>query len=77
MVEDGKLVRVNTRIPLDLNEWLDAQSKRTGVSKSSIMMMATENYRREKEAMGMMADIGQLVAKIEQLEMAVQRNALE
>ena len=77
MLEQNELIRVNTRIPSDLNDWLDIQSKRTGVSKSSIMMMATENYRREKEAFGMMADIGELVAKIEQLEMTVQRKGLE
>lgn len=72
--KDFGLVRVGTRISNDLNDWLDVESSRTGLSKSSIMMMATENYRREKEAMGMMADIGDLVAKINELELAIKRS---
>ncbi len=73
-MEDVGLVRVNTRISTDLNNWLDNESKKTGLSKSSIMMMATENHRREKEAMGMMADIGDLVTKINELELAIKRS---
>lgn len=72
---EKEMVRVNTRLPLDLNEWLDSEASRTGLSKSAIVMMATENYRREKEVMKSMADMGQLVEKIERLEQIVQRNA--
>ena len=64
-------------VAVDLNDWLDKESSRTGLSKSAIVMMAVENYRREKEAIGAMADMGQLVAKIEQLEKAAERNVLE
>lgn len=69
--EKEALVRVNTRISADLNDWLDRESSRTGLSKSSIMMIATENYRREKDAFLMMADIGQLVDKLDDIEKAV------
>lgn len=74
MSENVDLVRVGARISVDLNDWLDKESKKTGLSKSSIVMIATENYRREKEAMGMMADMGQLVEKINQLEEVVKRS---
>lgn len=67
-------VRVNTRISADLNEWLDNESIRTGLSKSAIMMVATENYRKEQEVLNRMADMGELVAKIEQLEKSIKRN---
>ncbi len=77
MTEKSEMVRVNTRISADLNKWLDAESLRSGLSKSAIMMIATENYRREKEAIGAMADMGQLVSKIEQLEIAIQQKGLE
>lgn len=76
--EKEALVRVNTRISSELNNWLDNESAKTGLSKSSIMMIATENYRREKDTFSMMADIGQLVNmlgglddRLESIEMIV------
>jgi len=74
MTEKVEMVRLNTRVSQELNNWLDLESNRSGLSKSAIMMIATENYRREKEAFGMMADMGQLVAKIDELERAVKRS---
>lgn len=76
-MEKLEMARLNTRVSMDLNNWLDAESARSGLSKSAIMMIAAENYRREKEAFGMMADMGELVAKIEKLERAVERKGLE
>lgn len=72
----NEMVRVNTRISSELNDWLDIESKRSGLSKSAIMMISTENYRREKDAFGMMADMGQLVQKIENLETMIERKGL-
>ncbi|PIC71005.1 hypothetical protein [Sporosarcina sp. P17b] len=74
---EREMIRVNTRIPFDLNDWLDAEATRTGLSKSAIVMMATENYRREKEAFKSMADMGQVVEKLQQIEQMIQRNGLE
>lgn len=64
-------IRVNARLPYDLNEWLEEEVARTGLSKSAIVMMATENYRREKEVFRSMADMGELVAKIEAMDMSI------
>lgn len=72
-----EMVRVNTRISAKANNWLDAESEESGIPKSTLILLAIENYIREKEAFVMMADMGQLVAKIEKLEDAIQRNALE
>lgn len=78
MIENKpEMVRVNTRISGKANEWLDKQSLETGVPKSTLILLAIENYIREKEAMAMMADMGQVVEAIERLEKAVQRNVLE
>lgn len=71
------MVRVNTRISGAANDWLDKQSFETGVPKSTLILLAIENYIREKEAMAMMADMGQVVEAIERLEKAIQRNVLE
>jgi len=77
VMEERELVRVGTRISAELNDWLDIESKKTGLSKSSIMMIATENYKKEKEVIKGMADMGALVAKIERLEEVIQRKGLE
>lgn len=73
MANEQDLVRVNTRISKTLNTWLDEKAKETGMSKSSIIMMATENYMRENMAFSAMADMNQLVAKLDELEKAVKR----
>lgn len=71
---EKEMIRVNTRLPFDLNDWLENEAAKTGLSKSAIVMMATENYRREKEAFKSMADLGELVHKIERIEQLVQEN---
>lgn len=72
-----EMVRVNSRLSYDANLWLDNESKRSGVPKSTLILLAVENYIREKEALKSMADIGQLVSKIEQLEKSIERKGLE
>lgn len=56
----AEMVRVNTRISLEINEWLDSYSERTGVPKSTLIHMALENYIMQKRA-------------IDSLEIATQR----
>ena len=65
------MVRVNTRIGADANAWLDEESNRTGVPKSTLIHLAIEQYIQQKEAFTRMADIGQLVQAIERLEMKI------
>lgn len=64
----AEMVRVNTRIGADANAWLDKESKRTGVPKSTLIHLAIEHYIQQKEVMKNMADMSQLVAAIERLE---------
>lgn len=76
----NEMVRVNTRLAVDLNDWFDAESKKSGLSKSAMIMMAAESYRREKETFRSIADLDKLdvlVAKIKQLEDVIQRKGLE
>jgi len=63
-----EMVRVNTRISHEANEWLDNQSLETGIPKSTLILLAIENYMREKEVMARMADMGQLMEKLEMIE---------
>lgn len=41
-------VRVNTKIPADANDWLDARSAETGISKSTLISIAVDTYRKEQ-----------------------------
>lgn len=43
-LQETEAVRVNSRIGIVENEWLNAESKRTGISKSSLVQMAVEAY---------------------------------
>lgn len=51
---DKKPVRLNTRVSHDLNEWLDRRSEEMAISKSALVAMAVENYRKETETVALM-----------------------
>lgn len=72
-----EMVRVNTRISRKANDWLDKESHVTGVPKSTLILLAIENFQKERTVLDSMADMGQLFAKLEQLEQTVQRKGLE
>lgn len=63
-----EMVRVNTRISKTLNDWLDKQSHETGVPKSTIVMLALENYWQQKEVMRNMSDMGAIMEKLDELQ---------
>lgn len=62
-----EMVRVNTRISSDLNQWLDEQYERTGIPKSTQVMLALESYRKEKTVMENMDDYKKLVEQLAKL----------
>lgn len=63
----AEMVRVNTRIRKDLNEWLDQQSEETGLPKSTQVMMAIEMYQQQKMAKGQLTELAVLIEKMEEL----------
>lgn len=67
----AEMVRVNTRVSKPMNDWLDKQSIETGIPKSTIVMLALENYKREQEVMGAMGDMSAIMAKLDELQLAV------
>ena len=71
------MVRVNTRVSKPVNEWLDKRSEETGVPKSTLIFLAIENYKKENDVMEMMGDMGSIMQKLEELQVAVQRNGSE
>jgi predicted DNA-binding protein len=66
------MTRVNTRISAEINDWLDEQSRKTGVTKSTLIHMALENYMTQKKSVNMMEMTTQtfqeLFLKIDNLE---------
>ncbi|MFT8323750.1 MAG: hypothetical protein ABF649_23225 [Bacillus sp. (in: firmicutes)] len=61
----AEMVRVNTRISSTLNDWLDGQSGKTGIPKSTLIHLALEQYVSQKEAIDTM---GLMMQKLEQLD---------
>lgn len=66
------MVRVNTRISKTLNDWLDEQSKKTGIPKSTLIHLALEQYVQQKETVDTMA---LMMNKLDSLEQALKSGA--
>lgn len=46
-------VRVNTRVSQKMNEWLDKQVEEMGFPKSTVIMLALEEYKKQKDTLDM------------------------
>ena len=68
----SEMVRVNTRISSEVNEFLDERSKKTGVPKSAIIHIALEQYimqLRSVDALEMsQGTLRELFNKVTQIE---------
>ena len=58
-----KMSRINIRISSVLNDWLDEQTRLTGVPKSTICHLAIMNYVQQQQTVGVMADIAKKMEK--------------
>lgn len=64
----AEIVRVNTRISKTLNDWLDKRSKETGYSKSTLVMLAIEDYRRQVEVVERMSDMSTIYHELQEIK---------
>ena len=62
------MVRVNTRVSKTMNDWLEKETRETGVPKSTIMFLALEQYKQQKQVMEDFSNIGLVIKKLEELE---------
>lgn len=69
----AEMVRVNTRVSKQVNDWLDRRSEETGVPKSTLIFLAIEDYRKQTDVMEMMGDMGLIVQKLEDLEQKLEK----
>ena len=67
-MDEGKLVRVNSRLGYTQNAWLDEESSRTGISKSGLIQMAVENYIAQKSTLNGFGTMQLLVERLENIE---------
>lgn len=63
----AEMVRVNTRISKNLNDWLDEQTEETGLPKSTQIMLAIEMYQQQKQAKGQLTELSVLIEKMQGL----------
>lgn len=59
-------VRINTKISDEANEWLDRKSVEMALTKSALVNMAVENYKKEMETL---AYLPAVMRKLEELEL--------
>lgn len=64
-------IRVGARIGIHHNDYLDAESKRTGISKSTLIQLAIDNYMRQNQSM---TTLEQLITEIRELKELQEEN---
>lgn len=68
-----KNMRVGTTISMEMNEWLDEQSVKTGLTKSALILVSIENYKNQKEAQGQLNELSLLVEEMKKLAEQVEK----
>lgn len=66
-------MRVGTTISMEMNEWLDEQSVKTGLTKSALILISIENYKNQKEAQGQLNELAVLVEEMKKLAKKVEK----
>lgn len=67
----AEMMRVNTRISKQMNDWLDRHSNETGIPKSTLIFLALELFIQQKEAFSKIDTLSQLVQDVEILKKVV------
>jgi predicted DNA-binding protein len=67
LIELAKLVRVNTNITEEINDWLNERSEKTGVSKSTLIHLALEQYRNQVDVMKELPKMTQMLEMLSRL----------
>ena len=65
---ESNTFRINTRLGLKQNDWLDRESAETGITKSGLVAMAVEQYIQQKEAVEAMNNMHDLYNKLADIE---------
>lgn len=60
----AEMVRVTTRISAEINDWLDDRTNKTGIPKSTLILLALEQYINQHNALNSMKDIEQVLEQL-------------
>lgn len=66
----AELIRVNTNITKEINEWLSDRSEKTGISKSTLIHLALEQYRNQHEVVSEMPKLLALMEVVGQMDLS-------
>jgi len=61
---EKKPMRLNTKVSYELNAWLDKKAEEMGISKSALVAVAIENYRKETETVKFLPVLMDELAKL-------------
>lgn len=70
----AEMIRVNTRVSPEMMKWLDERTEETGIPKSTLIMLALEDYRKQHQAIDMVGVMGELVQRLECIEQKLGSN---
>lgn len=63
------MVRVNTRISREVNDWLDSKSGKTGIPKSTLIYLALEQYIQQQKMTEEMPRMMEMMEQLKQLKL--------
>lgn len=64
----AEMVRVNTRISKEVNDWLDNKSARTGIAKSTLIYLALEQYIQQQHVVNEMPKMMELLDELKKVK---------
>lgn len=65
MTKKRGLKRAEARLGHDQMDWLDNHSAETGISKSSLIQLAVEQFITQKQSMSTLVEMNELLHKLE------------
>lgn len=66
--ENTQLVRKNIRMGTKVADWYEKKSNETGISQSSLMVMALDTYINQQELPNMIDDLNRLIKEAKEIE---------
>lgn len=67
-MEQGKLIRKNVQVTKKVAEWYEQESYKSGLSQSSLMLMALSYYIDQQKSMDMVDTLKELQSKLDETD---------
>ena len=73
----AEMVRLNTRVSKEVNDWLDHKSAKTGVPKSTLIYLALEQYIQQQHVVNELPKMMEMMDELKKLKQAQEMAALK